>query len=401
MTNPSSSFSVSATPFEASAESIATVLSDLGEQATVELIEAVRLALRFDVERLPVGDVPGAALRVMAKDALGVVEAFEDGEVLGLDDRWIVQWNKAEAKPYTAGESLYAFGHQNLREHELARVGVSRERWIEALANARLDARSQLIDGLSRDQSDDTSLLRRILREGFEGFQNMSNADLVQCAHDADLPKRDSHVAHHVAVLEWPMPAKTLDSGSPARVNVVNATPVTVAMHSRHSGEFAVGQVRELFLAALRTKEPVLIVAPKLYHDVWSTVISGLNGNAELAQAKEQLILTDPREMLRDAPSFLARARVMVLDEMDQAMTVKLVELATTCPEHEVWMRADRSLYVLEPQLLERMTAVARLQLDGGAARLPVARADASVVAPVSAAELGALASQQVSGPAL
>lgn len=60
---------------------------------------------------------------------------YQDDEVIGLDnDGCVVQWNSDNDMPVNSGESLDAFGLHNLREHEIARIGVAREAWLAAVA---------------------------------------------------------------------------------------------------------------------------------------------------------------------------------------------------------------------------------------------------------------------------
>lgn len=60
--------------------------------------------------------------------------SYEDEEVVGLDGDHVVQWDKDKAATYTSGETLVEWGVHNLRAHELARVGVTREQWAIAIA---------------------------------------------------------------------------------------------------------------------------------------------------------------------------------------------------------------------------------------------------------------------------
>ncbi len=65
-------------------------------------------------------------------------------------------------------------------------------------------AKQQLIDALVSDKMGQLSSpeeVKDVLKNGFQGFCNMTSMELVQCANDADLVDRDPHVAALVAVL--------------------------------------------------------------------------------------------------------------------------------------------------------------------------------------------------------
>lgn len=59
---------------------------------------------------------------------------LEDEEVVGLYDGHVVQWDATKSVAYTSGETLEVWGVHNLKEHELRRVGVTRERWQACVA---------------------------------------------------------------------------------------------------------------------------------------------------------------------------------------------------------------------------------------------------------------------------
>ncbi|WP_321967000.1 hypothetical protein [Burkholderia cepacia] len=61
---------------------------------------------------------------------------YEDEEVIGLDTNgYVRQWDGQKGVSYTSGESLEAWGLHNLREHEVARVGLTVEAWKAAVAD--------------------------------------------------------------------------------------------------------------------------------------------------------------------------------------------------------------------------------------------------------------------------
>lgn len=69
----------------------------------------------------------------------------------------------------------------------------------------KIAAKQQLIDTLIADKQGQFSLpdeLEQVLRDGFQGFRNMTVAELIQAAEDANLIARDDVVAGLVAVLE-------------------------------------------------------------------------------------------------------------------------------------------------------------------------------------------------------
>ncbi|WP_425953220.1 hypothetical protein [Ralstonia pseudosolanacearum] len=60
---------------------------------------------------------------------------YQDDEVTGLNmDGCVMQWDGDKGLAFNSGESLEEFGLHNLREHELGRVGVTREAWTNAVA---------------------------------------------------------------------------------------------------------------------------------------------------------------------------------------------------------------------------------------------------------------------------
>ncbi|WP_420213370.1 hypothetical protein ACN8ZM_39815 (plasmid) [Burkholderia aenigmatica] len=78
---------------------------------------------------------PTTELPVVAYDGTLPVTQHEDDEVIGLDaNGYVQQWDGKKGVPYTSGESLEEWGLHNLREHEVARVGVTFEAWKAAVA---------------------------------------------------------------------------------------------------------------------------------------------------------------------------------------------------------------------------------------------------------------------------
>jgi hypothetical protein len=75
---------------------------------------------------------------ITASDDQGL-PPYQNGEVLGLDRQGrVMEWNECAGIAIDSGQSLEEFGLHNLRGHELARVGVSREARA-ADARARLE----------------------------------------------------------------------------------------------------------------------------------------------------------------------------------------------------------------------------------------------------------------------
>ncbi|WP_321820885.1 MULTISPECIES: hypothetical protein [unclassified Burkholderia] len=112
------------------------------------------------------------------------LEPYRDGEVLGLDrDGHVIEWNAGADMPVETGQSLVEFGLQNLREHELARVGVTREVWEAAMARGGLSERT--VGMTDKDVVDGAERMARVLLQsiGFEftgeAVRNSSNPRAV------------------------------------------------------------------------------------------------------------------------------------------------------------------------------------------------------------------------------
>jgi hypothetical protein len=75
---------------------------------------------------------------------------YEDHEVLGLDsDGQVVCWDAGSMHEYACGEKLEGYGVANLKLHELARVGVSVDAWLQATVAQQSDRDRQ--QGWSRN----------------------------------------------------------------------------------------------------------------------------------------------------------------------------------------------------------------------------------------------------------
>lgn len=66
-------------------------------------------------------------------------------------------------------------------------------------------AKQQLVDALVADKEgefSDWDEVQELLLDGFQGFKNMTAVELIQCAVDADLVRRNPTVAELVSILQ-------------------------------------------------------------------------------------------------------------------------------------------------------------------------------------------------------
>jgi hypothetical protein len=182
---------------------------DLPEDGTVE--EGIDFQLPDD----------GGRLKSRIAELLA---GYEDGAVLGLDtDGCLIHWNGDDHVAYCSGETLDNFGIHNLLERELQRVGVSPERYRQALEDLATTVANRHIDKdlagkivrdnplfVSSDDRPENAIATACIVIDRMRDEAMALADCAQPAEqqhrDALLAKLDGYGATRVANDESPSP---------------------------------------------------------------------------------------------------------------------------------------------------------------------------------------------------
>lgn len=85
-----------------------------------------------------------------------------------------------------------------------------------SVETSRAELRKLLIEDKVSDAESCSSVIRGFIEDGFEGFNNMSDAALVQCAFDAGLQRYDSCVPGYIATLKEHIAALEIAPLTPA-----------------------------------------------------------------------------------------------------------------------------------------------------------------------------------------